>query len=84
MAVLAEERLDSPEDTWIADRALDCGTAVEHLITERLHLPNVVVGIPHIRGVLGKDPFYIPAEGRHGRKFEDAPQHRVTIGFEVL
>jgi hypothetical protein len=83
VAVLAEERLDSPEDARIADGALHDGTAVEHLVPERRHLPNVVVGISHIRGVLGKDPLYIPAEGSNGRRFENAPQHRVTIRFEV-
>ena len=66
VAVLAEERLDSPEDAWIADGALDEGTAVEHLVTERRHLPNVVVGISHIRRVLGKDPLHVRAEGLHG------------------
>ena len=63
VAVLAEERLDSPEDAWIADGALDGGTAVEHLVPEWRHLPDVVVGISHIRRVLGKDPFDVRRRG---------------------
>src|SRR5580692_9411146 len=48
VAVLAEERLDSPEDAWIADGTLDGGTAVEHLVPKWRHLPDVVVGISQI------------------------------------
>ena len=79
VAVLAEERLDGPENAWIAYGALDEGTAVEHLVTERCHLLDVVAGISHIRCVLGKDPLYVPAEGLHGRRFENTPQHRVAL-----
>jgi hypothetical protein len=84
VAVLAEERLDRPEDAWIADGALHESTAVEHLVSERGHLPDVVVGVAHIRGVLRKDPLDVGAEGCHGRRLENAPQHRVPIRFKVL
>jgi len=72
VAVLAEERFDCPEDAWIADGALDEGTSVEHLVTERCHLLRVVVGISHIRCVLRKDPLHVRAEGSHGKRCKNA------------
>ena len=84
VAVLAQERFDCPEDAWIADGALDEGASVEHLVTERCHLLRVVVGISHIWCVLRKNPFHVRAEGFHGRRCENASQHRVTLRFEVL
>src|SRR5271156_256422 len=65
VAVLSQKRLDGPQDPGIANDTLDEGTPVEHLIAERRHLDDVVVGVPHIGWVLRKDPLDIRTQGFH-------------------